>query len=179
MLISLRLNLDENVVNFALEGLPTKYDNVYGIIVHREPFPDHKTICSMLTTEEMRLKSRAQDTFIDFTSSSHMVLLANFGSCRFGEHCKFLHNGVYGNGNPSLWSTSVPRSTVPPSLSLTQTDMVTLTTLLEKLGIHETTTSTSNSIVPNSTRLSSPSALHAFPIGSSPPGLPPIPRAQT
>ncbi|GKA55593.1 hypothetical protein Tco_0754665 [Tanacetum coccineum] len=36
-----------------------------------------KTVCSMLTTEGMRLKSRAQATSIDSTSSSPMKLLAN------------------------------------------------------------------------------------------------------
>ncbi|GJZ04530.1 hypothetical protein Tco_0537805, partial [Tanacetum coccineum] len=35
---------------------------------------------SMLTTEEIRLKSQAQATYIDYTSSSPMVLLANFGT---------------------------------------------------------------------------------------------------
>ncbi|GKA62255.1 leucine-rich repeat protein [Tanacetum coccineum] len=50
---------DEDIVNIALEGLTTKYDNVYGINVHQVPFPDLKMVCSMLTTEEMRLKSRA------------------------------------------------------------------------------------------------------------------------
>ncbi|GJW51333.1 hybrid signal transduction histidine kinase M [Tanacetum coccineum] len=54
-----------------------KYDNVFGIIVHREPFPDLKMVHSMLTTKEMRLKSRAQVTSIDSTSSLPMVLLAN------------------------------------------------------------------------------------------------------
>ncbi|GKC79145.1 ribonuclease H-like domain-containing protein [Tanacetum coccineum] len=71
-----------------------------------------------LTTTEMRLKSRAQATYIDYTSSSPMVLLANSGIntwrstpstkkankpcfnfnkglCQFGDYCKFLHNGVH------------------------------------------------------------------------------------
>ncbi|GJY35550.1 hypothetical protein Tco_0420928, partial [Tanacetum coccineum] len=68
---------DEYIVNIALEGLPYKYDNVYGIIVHHEFFLDLKTVRSMLTTEEMRLRSRAQDTFVDSTSSSPVVLMAN------------------------------------------------------------------------------------------------------
>nr|GEY47681.1 hybrid signal transduction histidine kinase M [Tanacetum cinerariifolium] len=71
---------DEDVVNIALEGLPPGYDNVYGIIVHREPFPDLKMLCFMLTTEKMRLRSWAQDTFIDSTSVSPLVLLANTGT---------------------------------------------------------------------------------------------------
>nr|GFC55278.1 hybrid signal transduction histidine kinase M [Tanacetum cinerariifolium] len=70
----------DDVVTFPLEGLPAKYENVSTIIVHREPFSDLKTVRSMLTTKEMRLKSHEQDTLIDASSSSPMVLLANFGS---------------------------------------------------------------------------------------------------
>ncbi|GJU37192.1 hybrid signal transduction histidine kinase M [Tanacetum coccineum] len=99
----------------------------------------------MLTTEEMRLKSRAQATPIDYSSSSRMVLLDNSGNntrgttvapvkldktcfnfakgfCRFSDHCKFIH-GDTSNGNPSLWSTSASRPTVPfstNSLNMTQ-----------------------------------------------------------
>ncbi|GJZ81121.1 hybrid signal transduction histidine kinase M, partial [Tanacetum coccineum] len=40
----------DDVVTFTLEGLPAKYDNT--IIAHREPFPDLKTVRSMLTTKE-------------------------------------------------------------------------------------------------------------------------------
>ncbi|GKD14153.1 hypothetical protein Tco_1198560 [Tanacetum coccineum] len=40
--------------------LPEKYDHVSDIIIHREPFSNLKTVQSMLTTAEMRLKSRAQ-----------------------------------------------------------------------------------------------------------------------
>ncbi|GJW83842.1 hypothetical protein Tco_0156987, partial [Tanacetum coccineum] len=58
---------NDDVVTIALEGLPDKYDNVSGIIVHRETFSDLKTVRSMLTTEEMRFKSRAQATSIDPT----------------------------------------------------------------------------------------------------------------
>nr|GEW02712.1 hybrid signal transduction histidine kinase M [Tanacetum cinerariifolium] len=71
---------NDDVVTIALEGLPNKYENVSGIITHREPFLDLKTAHSMPTTEEMRLKSRAQDTFIEYTSSSPMVLLDNFST---------------------------------------------------------------------------------------------------
>ncbi|GJR22837.1 hybrid signal transduction histidine kinase M [Tanacetum coccineum] len=183
---------NEDVVNISLKGLPTKYDNVYGIIVHWEPFPDLKKVRSRLTTEEMRLKSQAQDTFIDSTSSSPMVLLANSGtnarrstpstkkvnkpcfnfnkgSRRFGEQCKFLHNRVH--GNPSLWSNSAPRSPITSSPNLTQTDIVTLQTLLSKLGYNRTSTSTQfvgNSSVQNNTRNNAPMALHTTPHGPSP-----------
>lgn len=45
------------VITFALEGLPAKYDSLSTVISYREPIPDLKTVQSMLTTEEMRLKS--------------------------------------------------------------------------------------------------------------------------
>nr|GEV98540.1 hybrid signal transduction histidine kinase M [Tanacetum cinerariifolium] len=68
---------NDDVVTIALELSPDRYENVFGIIFHWEPFPDLKTVRSMLTTEEMQLKSRAQATSIDSSSSSHMVLLSN------------------------------------------------------------------------------------------------------
>ncbi|GKC99508.1 hybrid signal transduction histidine kinase M [Tanacetum coccineum] len=112
-----------------------------------EPFPDLKTVRFMLTTAKMRLKSRAQATYVNSTSSSPMVLLANSGSstlcshvamnninklcfnfnkgfCRFGEHCKFLYNRVL--GNPSLWSNSAPASNVSSSSNMTPNDMMAL-----------------------------------------------------
>ncbi|GJY78838.1 hybrid signal transduction histidine kinase M [Tanacetum coccineum] len=133
ILTSLRsYSSNDDMVTIALKGLPDKYDNVSGIIAHREPFSDLKTVHSMLTIEEMKLKSRAQATSIDSSSSSPMVLLTNSdnstrcsnialekvnkpcfnfnkGFCHFCEHCKLLHNGVH--GNPSLWSISNTRST--------------------------------------------------------------------
>nr|GFB29482.1 hybrid signal transduction histidine kinase M [Tanacetum cinerariifolium] len=95
--------------------LNNKYENVVGIIVHREPFSDLKIVRSMLTTEEMGLKSKSQAIHLDSSSSSPMILLAelcnttrrsnaghvkssrpcfNFakGSCRFGSNCKFVHD---------------------------------------------------------------------------------------
>nr|GEX06128.1 ribonuclease H-like domain-containing protein [Tanacetum cinerariifolium] len=64
---------NEDVVNIVPEH---KNDNVYNIIIHQEPFSNLKMVRSMLTTEEMRLKSRAQTTSFDFTSSSPMALSA-------------------------------------------------------------------------------------------------------
>ncbi|GJS54877.1 hypothetical protein Tco_0628239 [Tanacetum coccineum] len=65
----------EDVVTFALKGLPDKYDNVCSIIHHRDTFPDLKTTRSMLTTEEMRLKSKSLSLTVDSSSSSPMVLI--------------------------------------------------------------------------------------------------------
>nr|GEY37567.1 ribonuclease H-like domain-containing protein [Tanacetum cinerariifolium] len=167
-----------------------------------------KTVRYMLTTAEMRLKSPTNSTYFESTSSSPMVLLANSGvnawrstnsiemvnkpsfnfnkgSCRFGDHCKFLHNGVH--GNPSLWSSSVPRSTVASSSNLSNTDMQTLQSILAKLKINGSMVkgqNNNNSGVSNST---SPMALYASPHGSgpmystfnSPPDFNPVPQAQS
>ncbi|GJX70161.1 ribonuclease H-like domain-containing protein [Tanacetum coccineum] len=198
---------NDDVVTIALEGLPDKYDNVSGIIVHREPFPDLKMVHSMLTTEEIRLKSQAQATSIDSTSTSPMVLLANSGNstrrsnvasdkvnkpcfhfnkgfCRFGEHCKFLHNGVH--GNHSLWSNSAPSSNVASSPNMTPNDMMALIqtqhALLAKLGYNGTTNigkSHGPSTVLNSNGNTTPVALHmslngplpSFSMFNSPPGF--------
>ncbi|GKE15344.1 hypothetical protein Tco_1422921 [Tanacetum coccineum] len=70
----------DDIVNITLNGLPDKYQDVSDIIIHQEPFPYLKTVRSMLTMAEMRLKSRVQDTSIDSSSSSHVVLLANSGN---------------------------------------------------------------------------------------------------
>ncbi|GJW26721.1 hypothetical protein Tco_0040532 [Tanacetum coccineum] len=47
-----------------------------------EPFPDLKTARSMLTTEEMRLKSKPQALPVDSSSSSPMILLAESSNNR-------------------------------------------------------------------------------------------------
>ncbi|GJT11529.1 ribonuclease H-like domain-containing protein [Tanacetum coccineum] len=126
---------NDDIVNIALEGLLNKYENASSIIIHREPFPDLKMVRLMLTTEEMRLKSRAQTTSIDSSSSSPMVLLANSGNtntrrpvgasgkisklcfnfargfCHFGDNCRYIHGGtnIGVTNNTSLWSTSTTR----------------------------------------------------------------------
>ncbi|GJS73441.1 hypothetical protein Tco_0706282 [Tanacetum coccineum] len=70
-------------------GSPISNDDV-------EPFSDLKTAHSMPTTEEMRLKSQAQDTFIEYTSSSPMVLLANSGTSARRPN---VATDKYGHGN--------------------------------------------------------------------------------
>nr|GEX89946.1 hybrid signal transduction histidine kinase M [Tanacetum cinerariifolium] len=67
---------DDDVVNIALNGFLDKYLHVSDIIIHRDPFSDLKMVPSKLRAE-MRLKSRAQASYVDSTSSSLMVLLAN------------------------------------------------------------------------------------------------------
>ncbi|GJR75490.1 ribonuclease H-like domain-containing protein [Tanacetum coccineum] len=90
---------DEDVVHYALEGLLDKYDQVCGFIHHKDTFPDLKTARLMLITEEMRLKSKSLALPVDSFSSSHMVLLAELGSCRFGNGCKFVHDHNAKNGD--------------------------------------------------------------------------------
>nr|GEZ22563.1 retrotransposon-related protein [Tanacetum cinerariifolium] len=48
----------DNIVNIALDGLLDKYEHVSDIIIHREPFPDLKTVRFMLSTMEMLNMSR-------------------------------------------------------------------------------------------------------------------------
>ncbi|GKE95325.1 ribonuclease H-like domain-containing protein, partial [Tanacetum coccineum] len=69
---------DENVVHYALEGLPEKYNQVCGYMHYKDTFPDLKTVCSLLITEEMRLKSKA--LALPVNSSSPMVLMADSGN---------------------------------------------------------------------------------------------------
>ncbi|GKD27623.1 ribonuclease H-like domain-containing protein [Tanacetum coccineum] len=111
---------DEDVVHFAINDLSDKYDQVCGIMHHKDTFPDLKIARSMLITEEMRLKSKSLALLVDSSSASPMVLLVeagtshcpsssqtkswrpcfNFakGSCRFGESCKYVHAA---QANPS------------------------------------------------------------------------------
>nr|GEV15592.1 pescadillo homolog [Tanacetum cinerariifolium] len=56
---------NDDVVNIAFDKLPKKYQHVSNNIIHRDTYPDLKTVCSMLTTAEMRLKSRAQVTYVN------------------------------------------------------------------------------------------------------------------
>ncbi|GJW70092.1 hypothetical protein Tco_0127009 [Tanacetum coccineum] len=98
----------DDIANIALEGLPDKYENVSGIIIHWEPFPDLKMVCSMLTMEEMRLKSRAQATSVDSTSLSLIILLAN-SDMQGGST-----NGVNGNNSLRLSSNTRPTPNMTP-----------------------------------------------------------------
>ncbi|GJS50322.1 hypothetical protein Tco_0600443 [Tanacetum coccineum] len=74
---------NDDVVTIALKG---KYQNVSGIIAHREPFLDLKTVHSMLITEEMQLKSRAQATSIHSSSTYPMILLTNSSNSTRGSN---------------------------------------------------------------------------------------------
>ncbi|GJS46153.1 hypothetical protein Tco_0596274 [Tanacetum coccineum] len=115
---------NDDVVTFALEGLPSTYKTISTVIVSREPFPDHKTVRSLLTTHEMRLKSRVQNPLVDATSVSPMVLLAKFNT--------IFHNGVHGK------STLLPRTSGSASSvsGVTRSDLDMLQSLLAKFVLN-------------------------------------------
>ncbi|GJW08838.1 ribonuclease H-like domain-containing protein [Tanacetum coccineum] len=84
---------DEDVVTYVMHGLSDKFAHIAGIIAHREPFPDLETMRSMVTTEEMRLNTKSQNSISNTTSSAPQVC-RNFtrGFCKWGNTCKFIHD---------------------------------------------------------------------------------------
>ncbi|GKB84572.1 hybrid signal transduction histidine kinase M [Tanacetum coccineum] len=128
---------DEDVVNLAFEGLPPRYDNVCGIIVQREPFSDLKTVRSILTTKEMRLQSRAQDTFVDSTSSSPLVLMAMVPILGVLPPLRKRVHGSSSRGTKT--STEIPND-----------DMQTLKNLMAKLGFDASVLNSGTSTVQTS-----------------------------
>nr|GEU98766.1 ribonuclease H-like domain-containing protein [Tanacetum cinerariifolium] len=83
----------DDVVTFALGGLPAKYDN-----------------------EELRLRSHEQDTLIDASSSSPMVLLSNSGSnvrrslSSMEKPAQINLTGQQGSSGPTSHETILPRA---------------------------------------------------------------------
>ncbi|GKB73087.1 ribonuclease H-like domain-containing protein [Tanacetum coccineum] len=116
---------EEDVIHYALVGLPETYNQVCGYMHWKDVFPDLKMVRSLLIAEEMRLKSKALTLPVD--SSSPMVLVAessnnrrptstpqgkswkpcfNFakGTCRFGDSCRYVHdaNARVGTSNSTF-----------------------------------------------------------------------------
>ncbi|GJR27217.1 ribonuclease H-like domain-containing protein [Tanacetum coccineum] len=103
---------EEDVVHYALEGLPDTYNQVCGYMHWKDTFPDLKAVRSLLIAEEMILKSKVLASPMD--SSSPMVFVTgssnnsrpsstaqgkskpcfNFakGNCRFGDSCRYVHD---------------------------------------------------------------------------------------
>ncbi|GJW33334.1 hybrid signal transduction histidine kinase M [Tanacetum coccineum] len=73
---------NDDMVTYALQGLSENFDHVAGIIAYWEPLLDLTTVCSMITTEEMRLKAKSQAPVIGSSSSSPMVLLVESANNR-------------------------------------------------------------------------------------------------
>ncbi|GJZ51058.1 ribonuclease H-like domain-containing protein [Tanacetum coccineum] len=104
---------EEDVVHYALEGLPDTYNQVCGYMHWKDTFPDLNAVRSLLIAEELRLKSKVLASPMD--SSSLMVFVAgssnnsrpssmaqgkswkpcfNFdnGNCYFGDTCRYVHD---------------------------------------------------------------------------------------
>nr|GEU71485.1 hypothetical protein [Tanacetum cinerariifolium] len=65
---------EEDVVHYALEGLPKTYNQVCGYMHWKDTFTDLKAVRSLLIAEDMRFKSKVLAFPVD--SSSPMVLMA-------------------------------------------------------------------------------------------------------
>nr|GEY42758.1 ribonuclease H-like domain-containing protein [Tanacetum cinerariifolium] len=65
---------DEDLVHYAIDGLTKKDNQVCGYMYYQDTFPDLKTVRSLLITEEMRLKSKADTLLMDSSSlMAHMT----------------------------------------------------------------------------------------------------------
>nr|GEX84066.1 hypothetical protein [Tanacetum cinerariifolium] len=65
-----------DVVTYSINGLSHKYGSLAQIIAHKDPFPDIATMRSMVSTEEMRLRSKSPIQPTNMTASAPQVLLA-------------------------------------------------------------------------------------------------------
>ncbi|GKD78586.1 hybrid signal transduction histidine kinase M, partial [Tanacetum coccineum] len=102
----------ENLVSYVINGLGDCFDQVVGIIHHRDPTPTFAQTQSMLLLEESRLARKSSRHSDRDTSSSGSVLLATNSNnrntsnnnpsqqvrrnyqrrhCNFGNRCKYLH----------------------------------------------------------------------------------------
>lgn len=96
---------------YTINGLTDKYDQVTGIIRHKNPLPTFMEVRSMLLVEECMLNRTRNKSLHKDTSSSHTVLNVNNsnrntgpqpcrnyhrGHCQFGDKCRFLH-GTHDN----------------------------------------------------------------------------------
>ncbi|GJW19429.1 ribonuclease H-like domain-containing protein [Tanacetum coccineum] len=193
---------DEDVVHYAIDGLPDKYNQVCGYMHYQNTFPDLKMMRSLLVAEEMCLKSKVNALPVD--SSSNMVLMAqsgdtrrptnpqvkswkpcfNFtkGTCRFGEKCRYVHDtNMRSNTNISTNSTS-QGSTVGKN-----NENNTMHALLNKLIKQIGNLNVNTLLATNSSRPTDPMAYSIIanpPTGpfylahNTPPGFPPLAPAQ-
>ncbi|GKD70670.1 hybrid signal transduction histidine kinase M [Tanacetum coccineum] len=65
---------EKNLVFYAINGLGEKYDQVAGIIRHRDPTPTFSQTQSMLLLEESRLAQKSRNTPRDNSSSGSVLL---------------------------------------------------------------------------------------------------------
>ncbi|GJT43350.1 ribonuclease H-like domain-containing protein, partial [Tanacetum coccineum] len=168
---------NDDLVSYALAGLPEKYDGVSLLIAHREPFPDLKTVSLHAYHRRNAAKVAAAHLFL------LMVVVISLAACDtsswFGEHCKYLHgnSNIKGNTSRSLWSANVTQPS--PTSTLTSDQMLALIqqqqSILARLGYTAPmgNTSTNNTSDTNS----SPMAFQTGPVTqpilglTSPPGF--------
>ncbi|GJZ66545.1 hybrid signal transduction histidine kinase M [Tanacetum coccineum] len=127
---------DKNLVIYAVSGLDSRFAKLVEIIRHREPLPTFETARNMLLLKEssMNDQSSASITF-ESSSSSPTIPVAtnssnnkgnpnthstksqslpqlcnhfNKGTCKFGDHCKFIHDHRNRAGLTSKPNTSTP-----------------------------------------------------------------------
>ncbi|GJS23365.1 hybrid signal transduction histidine kinase M [Tanacetum coccineum] len=113
LLANIDAPVDEKIlVSYVINGLGDRFDQVAGIIRHRDPTPTFAQTQSMLLLEESRLARKSSRHSARDASSSGSVLLAansnnrntpnknssqqachNYqrGHCNFGNRCKYLH----------------------------------------------------------------------------------------
>nr|GFA08389.1 hypothetical protein [Tanacetum cinerariifolium] len=77
---------EDDVVNYAINGLSDKYGSLAQIIAHKEPFPDLATMRSMVSTKEMRLRSKSPIQPTNMNASAPQVLLSTSNIPRGGDN---------------------------------------------------------------------------------------------
>ncbi|GJX49899.1 hybrid signal transduction histidine kinase M [Tanacetum coccineum] len=77
---------EDDVVTYAINGLSDKYGSLVQIIAHKVPFLDLSTLRSMVSTEEMRLRSKSPIQPTNITAGTPQVLLAASNTPRGGDN---------------------------------------------------------------------------------------------
>nr|GEX25915.1 ribonuclease H-like domain-containing protein [Tanacetum cinerariifolium] len=67
---------EDDVVTYAINGLCHKYGSLAQIIAHKDPFPDLATMRSLVSIEELRLRSKSPIQPTNMIASAPQVLLA-------------------------------------------------------------------------------------------------------
>nr|GEV75453.1 ribonuclease H-like domain-containing protein [Tanacetum cinerariifolium] len=150
----------------------------------------------MLTTEEMRLKSKSQALPVDSSSSSPMVLVVESGNnrrsstpqfkssrpcyfarglCHFGNTCKFVHDTSIQakSSNNSLWASSSPNGGVSSSHMNSINELLAqLLGQLGRLGVTSPNSGINTTLAPDiNTRMNGGTGQVAYQATTSPNGF--------
>nr|GFB82156.1 hybrid signal transduction histidine kinase M [Tanacetum cinerariifolium] len=166
---------EEDVVHYALEGLPDTYNQVCGYMHWKDTFPDLKVVCTLLITKEMRLKSKVLASPMD--SSTPMFFVAgssnnslpsstaqdkrwkpffNFAkrNCHYGDSCRYVHNANARVPNATSGFNKGHGTSENPTNEL----LNKMLAQLEKLGMNMSHTST-NTVTPTVSSSISPAKI--------------------